>query len=589
MTATGNASLETLITRERLRLLAGAKWFGRGEAYFSRGQVRSIRYDGEIIVSTVMGSQDYRVKLWIESEELAHSCSCPIGDEGAFCKHCVAVGLAWLAGADERAGTPAAPGITMDDVRAYLSGLSPADLADMIVARSREDDGLHRQLVLRAARTKHKQPDLRVWRQAIDEAVGDGDFISYGEAAGFARQIEEVIDSIADLLEEGHGETVIALSEYGLEALEEALGRMDDSNGEVGGLLDRLQDLHLAACRQSPPEAEDLAQRLFEWEIEGDWDVFHGAAATYAEILGERGLARYRALAEPEWGKVPALTPGQNDAERYGRRLRITSIMETLAKQAGDVEGVVAVKSRDLSLPYGFLQIAEIYKEAGQPDRALEWAERGWRAFAGSRPDERLREFIADAYHIQGRHDDAMALTWQAFADLPHFRLYERLKQHAERSDQWPVWRDKALSHIRERVAAERVPSKGQRGNASWDRSRRDHSVLVEIFLWEDDTAGAWREAQEGGCSRPLWLRLAAQREKAHPDDALAIYREQLPLVLAVTSASAYHEAVGFLRKIRKLLVASGRSEEFVRDTAQLRALHRRKRNFIKLLDQEGW
>jgi uncharacterized Zn finger protein len=238
-------------------------------------------------------------------------------------------------------------------------------------------------------------------------------------------------------------------------------------------------------------------------------------------------------------------------------------------------------------LPYGFLQIAEIYKEAGQPGRALEWAERGWRAFAGSRPDERLREFLADAYHIQGRHDDAMALTWQAFADLPHFRLYERLKHDAERCGQWPDWRDKALSHIRERIAAERVPSKGQRGNASWDQSRLDHSVLVEIFLWEDDAAGAWREAEEGGCSRPLRLRLAAQRESAHPDDALAIYREQIPLVLAV--ASAYHEAVKFLRKIRKLLIASGRAEEFVRDTAELRTLHRRKRNFMNLLDQEGW
>jgi hypothetical protein len=111
------------------------------------------------------------------------------------------------------------------------------------------------------------------------------------------------------------------------------------------------------------------------------WDTFFGAADTYAAVLGEKGLATYRRLAEAEWARVPPLDAGGDDRDKYGRRFRITHIMETLARRTGDVEAVVAVKKRDLSLPYAYLQIAETYRDAGRHDAALEWAERGMKAF----------------------------------------------------------------------------------------------------------------------------------------------------------------------------------------------------------------
>src|SRR5262245_65949612 len=96
-------------------------------------------------------------------------------------------------------------------------------------------------------------------------------------------------------------------------------------------------------------------------------------------------------LAEAEWAKVPALRPGEDDSEKYGKRFRMTHIMETLARRTGDMEAVVAVKKRDLSLAYHYLQIAETYKNARKHDLALEWAERGVKAFP-KRTDSRLRE-----------------------------------------------------------------------------------------------------------------------------------------------------------------------------------------------------
>ncbi|MBF0562533.1 MAG: SWIM zinc finger family protein [Alphaproteobacteria bacterium] len=102
-----SVSLAILTNEDQLRRLADGGSFERGTAYFAHGQVRALRFDGERIVATVSGSQTYRVRLWRDDGalggDLAWSCTCPVGDIGAFCKHAVAVGLAWLAGGNASA------------------------------------------------------------------------------------------------------------------------------------------------------------------------------------------------------------------------------------------------------------------------------------------------------------------------------------------------------------------------------------------------------------------------------------------------------------------------------------------------------
>lgn len=45
----------------------------------------------------VLGARNYQVRFWAEHGNLGHECTCPLGEDGIFCKHCVAAGLAWLA------------------------------------------------------------------------------------------------------------------------------------------------------------------------------------------------------------------------------------------------------------------------------------------------------------------------------------------------------------------------------------------------------------------------------------------------------------------------------------------------------------
>ena len=573
------------LERRALSRLAGARSFERGEDYFDGKRVKGANEHEGTITATVQGSRSYRVKLWIEDEDLDYSCTCPVGADGEFCKHCVAVGLAWLEGDQrKRSGKSDEPAaVSMDDVRAYLLEQDKKALVEILVEQATDDDRLRQRLFLKAAKKGSKALNLATYQEAIDDAVEIDGFVHYRNAYDYARGIEEVIDSVEELLREGHAAEVVELTEYALKAVEKAMGSVDDSDGNVGSTLGRLQELHHKACKKANPDPEALARRLFERELHTDYDTFFGAAEAYAGVLGAKGLAVYRELAESEWKKVPALGPGRDDPEKYGRRFRITHIMESLARQTGDVEAVVAIKKRDLSSAYDYLQIAETYKSARKHDLALEWAERGVKAFP-ERTDSRLREFLAEEYHRRKRHDEAMVLVWTEYNESPTLENYQNLKMHADRIGQWQVWRERALETMRNRIAE--AKNKTHKDRWGWFQ-KTDHSDLVRIFLWEKDVEAAWREAQAGGCSNDLWLELAAQRDKEHPEDALPIYQRQIEPTLDRKNNEAYAETISLLRKVHGLMVRLGREVEFTTYVNKLRAAHKPKRNFIKLLDRE--
>lgn len=576
------------VTPEQLRRLAGAAGFQRGEGYFATDAVRTLRREANGVRARVQGTHLYRVRLWWDGDELDFTCSCPVGLDGAFCKHCVAAGLAWHAdeaGDPEKAGTGKAATTAEPDIETFLMRLDKTELVAMLLEQVDEDERLERRLRVRAARSAGGAPDLSVWKAALDSAVAVDDYVSYREAHDYAAGIEDVIDNLEDLLREGQAESVMRLAEHGVGSVEEAMQYADDSDGWLGGCLYRLQELHLQACERARPDPEDLAERLFDLEIESDFDTFYGAAATYADILGPAGRAAYRRLAEAAWAELPELVPGDDNPDRYGRRRIITNIMTTLTEESGDLDALVAIKSRDLSTANDFLDIAQLYDRAGDHDQALDWAERGFRAFPDVPHWQGLLTFIADEYQRRGRHDDALALVWRAFDIDPSLRTYQQLNEYADRAGSWPDWRDKALSASRDRIAAAAPVPRG-----TWRRGAfRDHSLLVEIFLAEGDAEAAWREAEAGGCDDRLWLELAKARERSHPDDAVRVYRARVDRLLRNPVGHTYEEPVGLLAGIEGLLVNSGKPAAFADLIAEIRDTHRRKRNLMRALDDKGW
>ena len=247
---------------------------------------------------------------------------------------------------------------------------------------------------------------------------------------------------------------------------------------------------------------------------------------------------------------------------------------------------MAAINRRDLSHAYSYFQIAEIYREAGQHDNALVWAEEGLKAF--SQRDSRLIEFLAGEYHRRARHDDAMKLIWDQFVELASLKTYQELKAHALKvrpHSDWPAWRDKALAHLRGVIEKEKREEKTSKNHWHW-AGHADNSRLVEVFLWEKRYDEAWQEASAGGCFSGLWLRVAATREERHPGDAVPIYKEMIAPTLKQANNAAYAEAVKLLQKIRELMGRLDPVTEFDDYVAALRVEYKRKWNLIKLLDR---
>ena len=282
---------------------AGDRAFERGADYFADGYVVGLKQNNAAIQATVRGTYYYRVRLWAEADQLAARCNCPVGRDGVFCKHCVAVGLAWL---DQRIQTGGVKrrqtrrGVTDEQIRAHLLSQDKSSLVKLLMHNAERDSDFRDRLVSATVQRGVKSPDLRALRASIDKAIRTPDFVDYSRMPEYARGIEAIVDSLHDLLTNGHANEVRELAERALKQMESAMYDMDDSDGFMGGILEALQELHLSACRAARPDPRALSKFLLDWEI----TRLEPSLLQRPDVLGKTGLAEYRRLAEAKWATV---------------------------------------------------------------------------------------------------------------------------------------------------------------------------------------------------------------------------------------------------------------------------------------------
>ncbi|EXJ15885.1 DUF6880 family protein [Imhoffiella purpurea] len=575
--------LSDLITIDQLESLAGKKVFWRGRDYFAADAVGRVRVIGDRIKARVEGTESYQAELWDAEGELGYDCSCPHAADGYFCKHCVALGLAWLGGAadlpDIGEGEADARPDPLHLIRCYLETLPAEILISLLMDTIHDDDRLYQSLLLKAERGRAESDGdrIEIFRRAIDTATQTGGYLDWHEAGDFARDLDAVVDSLEELLEADSAVLLVELSEYAIERIEEALQEIDDSSGEVGGVLERLSELHREACEKADLDPTELAECLFRMEMQPAIDLCGFGPLRYSDALGATGLKRYRELVEEQWRELGP----RGSQERYdSHRVRITSLMEQLARADGDIEELIEIRSRDLTSSYRYLDIAELWVEAGQPDRALEWAERGLAAFP-DRPDSRLRDFLAAAYLDRGRQDEALQLTWIQFEEYPSLVVYQKLAQVAERIGIWPAQRERALAFLEESMQS------GASAILQWPSrtGEPNYSTRLQIALWEKDLDAALATVERGRCESHLLITLAGELEASRADAAVGIYRRVIPPIVEQTNNRAYDEAIRLLRKVGDLMKTLDRQAEHLDYLRDLRVRYKPKRNFIKLLD----
>ena len=555
---------------EALRTQAGDKAFARGLAYYQGGQVDVLSLEPGRVLARVSGSEDYRSVLVGGGADIDGDCTCPAFEDWGFCKHLVAVALAANdMVADDMAAEGGRSGeCALDRIRRHLAAKGVAALVEMIVDLAERDAVLFRSLDMAAASAADDDETVFArFRKAIDDATRTGGYLHYREVSGWADAVETVLDSVAGLVAESRGTVALRLIDHAFARIEEAIGEIDDSNGHGGGLLERARAIHLAACRAARPDPVALAGDLFDREVAGMWDTIHGAAALYAEVLGETGLAEFRRRATAAWEEIPPLAGGRRAKDDFSSaRSRLAAIMDFFAERGGDVDARIAIRARDLSSPWRYLELARFCQSHGRETDALRHAEEGLWLFEDEPPDERLVNFVADLHLAAGRTGDAEAVLWRAFERRPSLDLYQRLRPLGGE-----VARDRAVAALRTRVA--------QSGPKNRWSSPAD--LLIRVLMAEAMFADAWDTVRLHGASEGLQESLAMASEACHPQEALAVYTARVDQLVTGGGNGNYQEAC-------RLVVArmAGLREASVQAAyvAGLRLRFKPKRNFMKLL-----
>lgn len=565
----------------------------RGQDYHARGLVQVMQQDDLHAMALVAGTDDYTVALSADGGVLHAQCNCPVGQRDTYCKHVVAVALAVTQEASpgeaparkSRKSAPTKAVVAADTLAAVIDRLDTAALRKLLSEAAENDRYLRDRILMLGAVQSGPEAVAREWKSGMKNACSVRGFVDWRRMGELARRIDQQLDVLDDLMAGGQSALVVSLAEYAADRVEGLIGKVDDSDGSIAYLLTRIGEQHQRACAQARPEPRELAKRLFKRECDGKWDTFRDAVAHYADVLGESGIAVYRRQAEAAWAKVTPLKPGQMEDRHDHDRFTITRIMEKLARLDGDVDALVQVYSRDLSMPYRYLEISEALLEAGRAKEALQWAENGHKAFAGSHRDDRLTTFIVRRYLDDGLLEDALRLANQLFDQHPVPQNWALLKSVAEQHGSWGSLRTTLLAKLRARLDAGNTRVRSLHGGHDPGPNR---SMLVELLLADGDEETAWQEANLGHCHEGVWLALARRREEQHPADSIAIYQRLATETLRQTGKSYYKRAIEHIRAALRLLKASQGVPAADRYLESLRETWRRRTAFVEMLDKLG-
>jgi uncharacterized Zn finger protein len=579
------AGLRSLLSQDTVLELAGPAAVARGAAYQRDGRVELASVDQDRVEAVVRGSLPYTVKLSARGGSLRWSCTCPVGDDGAFCKHCVAAALS-LGGAtnpapERRKSRSKLPNDDVD-LHAFLQTLHDQELVDLLLEQVEQDWRLRERLTGRALAARGSSIDEIAWRRQINSVFAPRrDFIAYDEAPTWAAGVDDMLTGLEEQLQIGHATAVIPLLEHAHRQAEKAMEHIDDSDGWLTGISERIGDLHHRACQQAAPDPVELARRLIDLELKSELDTFHRAAATYAEVLGSAGLAEYRRSVDPKWRR---LDPESDQWSQ--RRFRVREAMIGIALGADDPDELIRIKQHDLRSPHDYQEIVEALHTADRADEAIQWAHLGLDE-STDRPwqNASLRELLAELLRDRGDTAGAVDLFWSAFTTHPSLDAYRRLLTEADTVRGRHHYQQRARKALQDRVRERRSQDQEPRSIVSVAPA----SALIEILLYEGDIDAAWSIAVDHGCEQRLWLNLARARETSHPLQSIPIYEGEVFAQIDTKKNSGYRSATKYLERIHRLAVSGGKPELFDHLVTEVRTKHKAKRNLMALLDTQGW
>lgn len=470
------------------------------------------------------------------------------------------------------------PASSREALQRFVQGQSAPALAERLWAWAENDRGLMAEL--KAWAIEHNAAgDPKALRSAITELLGHhGDYLDCGESDAYALRASRVLNLLSPLLE-SDPVSLRVLCEHALRCIYPVAESADDSNGEIGGLMEQLMDCLLDALRAAPPPASWL-QSWFALMAEdpfGLWDE-----ATVLEAAGIEVQAHYGGRAQKDWQDwqsqhppAPVSGAGQHASLRDdGERIRLRRRYLNSVNLQGAPLVLKNAMAESAQLPYEFGELVAHCEAQGWFGEALQWAQTAAQRY----PDDwRCESDLLRCCEREGLHDASLALLRRRLEKSPNVAAYQTVLQAAERA-----------GHDRAAYRAELFVWAEQHALAQQDTQRQRarqgtpvlHSVDIRVqwLLADGQPVQALALVQQPGthCDPHTLTALAQQLPATH--HAVAVQLLQQVFVTAMQTASSPYSAP--LALVRAILVRMPAAEQATW-LATLRTQYKPKRNFI--------
>lgn len=573
MTATQDEA--ALLSDQQLILLAGEAAFGRGVDYYRQGMVLGWHKKGTTITAEVEGSELYHLTLILGKRGLDGGCDCPASEGIDFCKHCVAVALAYRA--DQAEQTRLTEGDDTDRIQAYLQQMDKPSLIEALLSLIENDPVLCQQWSLRADAVLGVL-DHKTLKKRITAAFPiNRDLYRYGQVRTYFAKAEALVDQLAEQAPQLPAEKCLTLMDYALSRMDRALETIDDSGGFRFHCEQTLHTLHVETVKRLDWSPDKLATYLYDKAFGGGEDMYPEIPDAYAEALGDAGMEAYHACLQRAWDGLPNLPEKAQWSEQY-RYIRLRNPLFKRAEAAGDLPAMLALYRKTASKERDCLDAAELCIAHDAWDQVEPWLTRAAKAASRQFPHqqrERQRLEVRLLLH-RGEAEAAAALQWDIYQHTQQLEDYRQLAALSSEHDLSVDYRQRACDWLMARL--DKTPEK------PWAFAPRAVNSLLEIYLFEQRLPEALALAADRPVAPGLLLQLA--RALGDPDVSRPLYKRLVHSLVRNTDNKSYRQAIALLQELQGTSETTSQHRAFAEDLAQLRVEFKQKRNFIKWLNE---
>ena len=592
------------ITESMIRAGASPESFRRGEEYYREGAVSNTAIQGALLSGECAGTYApyYRVQVELDEAGIADAfCTC-LYEYGGYCKHVVALLLAYLQHPKSFTVRKAPAELLVDldqkDLSAILTKLiqEQPDLYDRIEAMT--------SVPSKSQKRRKKKVDIEVYRRHILGIVHSLDGMRMSEAywhvGGLSNQLREVQESAAKFLNAGDAETTLEILLVLLEEASRPIEYIDDSDGALGGfvcelgtslaeailsmelsqverdrLVRRLEksidyagnygmegNLHIAVqaakfgWKDVPKEMEPVRRIMqkFEegeepdnWDEDEDWDEeddFELREWSFSAVPDFDDLTEAKLNVLERQDRTEEYLVLCKKEERYLRYvLKLCDLKQT-------AEAVKYAK-KHLNTAEEIRQIAQRLRELRLVAEAIEVGEHGLKLKG---PKAGLGEWLGPVEEAQGRTKQALTAWSVAFGEHPSLETYKTIKRLAGLN--WGRLRPEVMTKLRK----------------SYDKR-----VLAEVYLLEEEWDDAIKVAEGRDAWYPVVETVADGVVQHRPEWVVQISLKHAERLMSEAKSKNYPIAAAWLKRAKQAYKLLGKTDEWKRYLEETREKYKRR------------